>query len=268
MTKTFEVLEDRAIITLSGPERHSLLQGIITNNTDKLNEKEALYAALLTPQGKYLFDFFLVEVGNIIYLDCEKETLHKLFQRLLMYRLRSNVEIIDQSDNFKVISSQEKQEGMSFIDPRNPELGYRTYTENLPEGEKINDYHARRIHLGIAEGTHDFIPEKSIILEGHFEDLNGVDFEKGCYVGQEVIARMKYRGKIKKQMFPVKLSGEPPVFGSDIIDDNDRKIGDIRSSFGDRAIALFRIDKMEMNGEYQCGNINVTPYKPDWISDE
>lgn len=268
MTKKFEVLVDRAIITLSGPERHSLLQGIITNNTDKLKDSNALYAALLTPQGKFLYDFFMVEIKDTIYLDCEKELMPKLFQRLLMYRLRSNCEIIDQSEKFNVISSHEKLEGIGFIDPRNTKMGYRTFVETIPEGQEITEYHHKRIKLGIAEGSRDFIPEKSIILEGHFESLHGVDFEKGCYVGQEVIARMKYRGKIKKQMFPVKLSGAAPDFGTDITDDNGNKVGDIRSNAGDHAIALFRIDKMEMGQSYDCGNIQVIPFKPDWISDE
>jgi folate-binding protein YgfZ len=268
MTNKYEVLSNRVVITLSGPERHSLLQGIITNNTDKLAGNDAIYAALLTPQGKYLYDFFLLEMEDTIYLECEKGSLPKLFQKLLMYRLRSNVEIIDQSEKYSVINSQEQQQGISFIDPRNSEMGYRTYTEAFPDGEEVTDYHKRRIKLGIAEGTYDYIQEKSIILEGHFEDLNGVDFEKGCYVGQEVIARMKYRGKIKKKMFPVKLSGEAPTFGTEILNADGNKIGDIRSSFDDRAIALFRVDKMELNTQYQCGNIIVTPFKPDWVSDE
>lgn len=268
MTNKFEILTNRVIITLKGPERHSLLQGIITNNTDKIDGTEAVYAALLTPQGKYLYDFFLFETDETIYLDCEKSSFTKLFQKLLMYRLRSNVEIIDQSEKYIVLSSNEKQQGISFIDPRHSEMGYRSILEKSPEGEKVEDYHVRRINLGIAEGTYDYIPEKSIILEGHFEDLNGVDFEKGCYVGQEVIARMKYRGKIKKQMFPVKLNGPAPEFGTNIMDNNGNKIGDIRSNAADHAIALFRIDKMEIGKSYECGGIQVTPFKPEWISNE
>lgn len=268
MTNKFEILTDRVVITLKGPERYSLLQGIITNNTDKLGENDALYSALLTPQGKYLYDFFLFEADETIYLDCEKTVLTKLFQKLLMYRLRSNVEIIDQSENFIILNSKVKQQGISYLDPRHFEMGYRSIVEKIPEGDGILEYHAKRIKLGIAEGTYDYIPEKSIILEGHFENLDGVDFEKGCYVGQEVIARMKYRGKIKKQMFPVKLSGPAPEFGTDITDSNGNKIGDIRSHSGEYAIALFRIDKMEMDKSYICGDIQVTPFKPDWISNE
>ncbi len=268
MTNKYEILTNRVIITLKGPERHSLLQGIITNNTDRINGTDAVYASILTPQGKYLYDFFLFETDETIYLDCEKSSLTELFQKLLMYRLRSNVEIIDQSEKYIVLSSDEKQHGISFIDPRHSEMGYRSILEKSSDGVAVEEYHERRISLGIAEGTNDYIPEKSIILEGHFEDLNGVDFEKGCYVGQEVIARMKYRRKIKKQMFPVKLNGAAPEFGTDIIDNNGNKVGDIRSNAGGFAIALFRIDKMEMGKSYDCGDIQVTPFKPNWISNE
>ncbi|MCC3862394.1 YgfZ/GcvT domain-containing protein [Pseudemcibacter aquimaris] len=262
-----ETLKDRGIITLAGPDRHALLRGIITNSVKPLIAGEAIYAALLTPQGKFLHDFFLIEKEGVIYLDCELEGLPKLFQKLLMYRLRSNVEIIDRSADLNVLATSEKSvNDICFQDPRNPEMGYRSIGEEA--ANETNEYHSRRIALGIPEGTNDFITDKSTILEGHFEALNGVDFDKGCYVGQEVIARMKYRGKIKKLMYPVKLSGPAPEFGTEITDENGNKIGDIRSNSGDTAIALFRIDKMEMDKPYQCGDITVTPYKPDWMDNE
>lgn len=262
-----EILEDRGVITLAGPDRHALLRGIITNSVKPLIAGEAIYSALLTPQGKFLHDFFLIEKNEIIYLDCEAEGLPKLFQKLLMYRLRSNVEIIDSSADLNIlVSSEASDEDICYRDPRHPDMGFRSITDKTKSD--TNEYHARRIAIGIPEGTNDFISEKSTILEGHFEALNGVDFEKGCYVGQEVIARMKYRGKIKKLMFPVKLSGPAPEFGTEITDDNGNKIGDIRSHTGDTAIALFRIDKMDFNASYDCGDIKVTPFKPDWIPNE
>ncbi|MDG1438867.1 MAG: hypothetical protein P8P98_07790, partial [Emcibacteraceae bacterium] len=224
-----------------------------------------VYFALLTPQGKFLYDFFLIEEEGVIYLDCEKDAFTTLFQKLLMYRLRSNVEILDGSEKFHVISSDKKPNGISFTDPRHPGMGYRSIVMNTPE-ETTSNYHAMRIKLGIAEGSNDYIKDKSTIHEGHFEDLHGVDFEKGCYVGQEVIARMKYRGKIKKQMFPVTLSGPAPEFGTDITDESGNKVGDIRSHSDDVAIALFRTDKMTFGTAYKCGDIKVTPYRPDWIS--
>lgn len=267
MNQPFEVLQDRAIITLSGPERRSLLQGIITNNVSKL-DNGGLYAALLTPQGKFLFDFFLYEVGDCIYLDCEKESMPQLFQKLLMYRLRSNVEIIDRSADFTVISSSEKlNEDISFIDPRLAEMGYRSIVADIPSGDQDNHYHAQRISLGIPEGSYDFISDKSTILEGHFIALNGVDFEKGCYVGQEVTARMKYRSTLKKMTFPVTLSGPAPQLATVITDEKGNKIGDLRSHCDKNAIALIKLSAIEFGKEYDCSDIKVTPYKPDWMGD-
>ncbi len=264
-----ETHKNRAVITLSGSERKNLLQGIITNDVDKLANGRGLYAALLTPQGKFLHDFFLIEKDDIIYLDCEAERMPDLFRRLLMYRLRSNVEIIDQSETYNVVTSPEPlpDKDISYPDPRHTQMGFRAITKNGNENGPDKTYHERRIKLGIAEGTYDFLPEKSTILEGHFEEINGVDFKKGCYVGQEVIARMKYRGKIKKQMLPVTLSGQAPAFGSIITDKKGNKIGDLRSTCDKNAIALFRIQDVTYGQEYDCCGIKVTPYKPIFLKD-
>lgn len=264
-----ETHKDRAVISLSGPDRRKLLQGIITNDVEHLKDGNGVYASLLTAQGKFLHDFFLSEKEDTIYLDCEASRLADLFRRLLMYRLRSNVEIIDQSKNYVVVTSDEPMGDfdITFQDPRHPSMGYRAITEDTSFNTSANEYHARRIKLGIPEGTHDFIVEKSTILEGHFDQLNGVDFKKGCYVGQEVTARMKYRGKIKKVMLPVKLSGPGPEFGTNITDEKGNKIGDLRSSCDNNAIALFRLQNMQFDKEYSCGDINVTPLRPSWLKD-
>ncbi|MEZ5757410.1 MAG: hypothetical protein R3D86_04245 [Emcibacteraceae bacterium] len=265
-----EIQKNRAIITLSGPERRSLLQGIITNDIERLNSEAAVYSALLTPQGKFLYDFILSERDNTIYMDCEAQFQSALIQKLMMYRLRKDVEILDRSEQFSIITSAQPLEEyeFSFSDPRLPDLGYRAIIETMPVGGDDKPYHLRRIKLGIPEGTQDFIMDKSTILEGHFEELKGVDFKKGCYVGQEVTARMKYRSKVKKQMFPVTLSGPVPQFGSLIMDENGNKIGDLRSSCDKNAIALFNIEKMEFGREYSCCDIKVTPFMPGFLKDK
>lgn len=270
MNKTIEFHDQRAVITLAGPERKNLLQGIITNDVNRLKESVAIYSALLSPQGKFLHDFFLVEKDNIIYLDCNADRADDLLRRLLMYRLRSDVEIINQSEKFHVITSLNEMtdEPLSFKDPRHPSMGYRAITAELPpSNSNTTTYHERRIKLGIAESTLDFIADKSTVLEGHFEAINGVDFEKGCYVGQEVTARMKYRGKIKKLMLPVLLSGPAPEFGSEITDENGNKVGDLRSHCEKNAIALFRIDKINFGAEYDCHSIKVTPFAPNFYKE-
>lgn len=264
-----ETHKDRAIISLSGPDRKKLLQGIITNNVEHLKNGNGVYASLLTAQGKFLHDFFLTEIEDTIYLDCEAARLADLFRKLLMYRLRSNVEIIDQSKKYAIVTSEQPMPNFDicFQDPRHPSLGYRAIIEDTSLNTSSDEYHVRRIKLGIPEGSHDFIVEKSTILEGHLDQLSGVDFEKGCYVGQEVTARMHYRGKVKKAMLPVTLSGPAPEFGTTITDEKGNKIGDLRSRCGKNAIALFRLQNMEYDKEYTCGDINVTPFKPDWLKD-
>ena len=266
MSDRFEHHKDRAVITLSGPDRRSLLQGIITNNVDHLDDGKGLYAALLTAQGKFLHDFFLVEKNDTIYLDCEADRMAELFQKLLMYRLRSNVKILDLSDHYKIITGTQRFENidLSYADPRHAKMGYRAIVDMFPQGDTETSYHVRRIKLGIAEGSRDFIPAKSTVLEGPFEQLTGLDYEKGCYVGQEVTARMKYRGKIKKLMMPVTLSGTAPAFGTSVTDEKGNKIGDLRSNCDKNAIVLFSIKDLKFGTQYACGDIYVTPYKPDW----
>jgi tRNA-modifying protein YgfZ len=269
MSEPIALLESRSIITLAGPERESLLQGIITNNIMLLDNDHGLYAALLTPQGKYLHDFFLYQRGEVIYLDCEKERMPDLFRRLLMYRLRKNVEIIDQSEKYKIVSSnsQLQNENLFYQDPRSKEMGYRTIFETIPQDyiiESEDEYHRKRITLGIAEGSMDYIVDKSLILEGSFELLHGVDFKKGCYVGQEVTARMKYRGKVKKIMLPVTLSGPAPDKGTPITNKKGNKVGDLRSSSDKKAIALLRLNDIQFNQQYSFGDIEITPIKPIW----
>lgn len=273
MIETFEFPGDRAIISLSGPDRKSLLQAIITNDINRLNGKDAIYGALLSPQGKFLHDFFLFEKDETIYMDCEKDHMADLFRRLLMYRLRSAVEIIDRSTDYKIITSKDPipDQELCFKDPRHADMGYRSFVKNADDATKNtkeDNYHERRITLGIAEGAYDFIIDKSTVGEGHFEQFKGVDFEKGCYVGQEVTARMKYRGNIKKAIFPVKLSGPAPDFGTVILDKNNKKVGDIRSSYKDKALALFRINDLTFAAEYSCGDIKIIPIKPSWHEDD
>lgn len=264
-----EILDNRAVITLSGPERKSLLQGIITNNVNHLKDGNGVYSAMLTPQGKFLFDFFLIEQDEVIYLDCEKDCMAQLFGKLLMYRLRSNVEIIDQSEKYKIIASTKRIENtlLTYQDPRHEGMGYRAIVEDASSQTTKGDYQRRRLALGIPEGASDFIVDKSTILEGHFELINGVDFEKGCYVGQEVTARMKYRGTLKKAMLPVTLSGPAPDIGTVITNEKGNKIGELRSNCDKNAIGLFRTKDVVFGQQYGCGDINVTPFKPLWLKE-
>jgi len=268
MTHFNSLLDNRAIIALTGPDRKSFLQGLVTNNMDHLDGQDAIYTALLTPQGKYLFDFFLTEQDEILYLDCESPRVADLTRRLMMYRLRADVDIADVSDKYVVtVSDQKKSEALiSFKDPRHSGLGYRNILEkdSCDASEDSTPYNHLRISLGVPDGSKDHQVDKTFILEGNIDELNGVDFTKGCYVGQEMTARMKHRGRLKKRLVPVQLSGPAPEEFTAIVNENGKQIGDLRSSVKDQAIAYLRLDEFEFDKEYDCGTVKVIPQKPDW----
>ncbi len=263
------LLNDRAILCLSGPDRKSLLQGLITNNVDKIAEGSALYAALLTPQGKYLHDFFITEADATLYLDCERERRADLLRRLMMYRLRADVDITDCSDRFAVLAlaTAADHPAISYPDPRHKDMGFRAIAPRAEGAVADPDsaaYDRRRLSLGLPDGSRDFEVDRTLILEGNLEELNGVDFEKGCYVGQEVTARMKHRTSLKKRLLPVRVTGPLPDRGTEIINGDGKKIGDLRSANGDLAIGYFRLADMNFGETYRCGDAVVTPVRPDW----
>lgn len=263
-------LPHRAVLTLSGPDRKKFLQGIITNNVAKIAPDRAIYAALLTPQGKYLFDFFLFEQDEILYLDCEKDRAADLYRRLMMYKLRADVEITPPSDDLQVIVCPENlgRFDKCFADPRHPDLGFRALLETTSTTDARPEsaaYEQHRLTLGIPDGTRDFDIDKTLVLEGNLEELNGVDFDKGCYVGQEVTARMKHRTNLKKRLLPVKVEGPLPERGSPILNPEGKKVGDLRSGDGRRAIGYFRLADSDTNTIYKCEKSTLTLLKPDWL---
>lgn len=262
-------LASRAVLTLSGTDRKKFLQGIITNNMENISANSSLYAALLTPQGKYLHDFFISEINNTLYLDCERERLPDLFRRLMMYRLRAEVELADCSDKYTVTASPDKLKDalVSCPDPRLSAMGYRNILTTT-DGTADNQYDRLRLKHGLPDGSRDFEVDRTLILEGNMEHLNGVDFNKGCYVGQEVTARMKHRAILKKRLLPVKLEGELPECNTEITDESGKKIGHIRSGRDNMAIGYFRLSRMKFGETYTCGDARVTPWQPDWLTEE
>ena len=193
------LLEDRAVVEISGNDAEKYLQGLITNDITKSSEDSLLYSAILTPQGKWLFDFFVLKTPNGYLLDCYKPTIAALIKKLSIYKLRSEVEIKNVSDIYAVYSST----GRGMPDPRKPEFGKRLITGDKPETTAgFAAYEKKRIEAGLPESA-DFIAEEDFPLQCNLEQLNGVSFNKGCYVGQEVTARTKYKGAIKYGFYKV-----------------------------------------------------------------
>tara|TARA_R110002072_G_scaffold118593_5_gene250513 strand:+ start:217 stop:1089 length:873 start_codon:yes stop_codon:yes gene_type:complete len=279
-------LPERGIVAISGETARDFLQGLITNDIGRVSPTCAIYAALLTPQGKFLHDFFIVEHKDRLLLDCRRDRIPDLIKRLTMYRLRSKVEIGDESDKWEVgvmLAADEAGEpqpagtaktrfdGVSYIDPRHAGMGERTIrlvdeddtfpTDTVQLEKNRASYDALRISLGIPDTGADLIAEKSMPLESGFDELQGVDFEKGCYVGQEVTARMKHRKLVKKRLFPITFEGE--IAPGTVVKAGDVDAGDVRSAVEGRGIALLRLDLAEKGG-LSADGIAVTAEKPDW----
>ncbi|MBV9202536.1 MAG: folate-binding protein YgfZ, partial [Alphaproteobacteria bacterium] len=222
---SFVLLDNRGILAVSGPDRREFLQGLVSNDLNKVSPTAARYAALLTAQGKYLHDFMIVEAGESIWLETEGTPLGDLKRRLTIYRLRSKVSLEVRPDLAVVAvigadaaaalglrsepgAATSLEDGIAFVDPRLAALGVRVILPReraqplLAEAgvseAPFDDYDRLRLSFGIPDGSRDLVPEKSILLEAGFDELNGVDWQKGCYIGQELTARTKYRGLVKR----------------------------------------------------------------------
>jgi folate-binding protein YgfZ len=291
------VMLTRGVLAISGEDARSFLQGLISNDIDKVTPDRAIYAALLTPQGKCLFDFFVVEHEGRLLLDVEADRLPALSQRLTMYKLRAKVDIADVSVDFGVsallgVSALSKlglddsrgaaraiDDGVVLVDPRLSLLGARailpkasaaaTLERNGFQAGVDEDYERIRFAAGVPEGAAELGVDKSPLLELGFEELDGVDFEKGCFVGQELTARMKYRGLVRKRLMPVSFDSGKPEPGS-AIKAGDRHIGDLRTSTGVGGFAVLRLDKLEESTErgdtLSADDVIVTPIKPSWVN--
>lgn len=249
------------------------LQDLISNDIGLCSQDAPIYAALLTPQGKFLHEFFIYEIGDAFLMDCEKERTDDLLQRLKTYKLRAKVILENVGDAYGVWGFPSGTNG--FPDPRLPALGSRGVfrKDEIANGFTITDasaYDRLRLSLGVPEGSRDMIVEKSALSDGNFDLLNGVSWTKGCYVGQELTARMHHRALIKKRMFPVKISGAAPTAGSPLFY-NGAEIGEMRSSQGDIGLALLNIEQTKLaissGAPLTCGNATLMP-APSYVIGE
>jgi folate-binding protein YgfZ len=297
MSETFyALLPDRAVIRVSGPDRVSFLQGLVSNNIETISAKKSGYGALLTPQGKFLFDFFVYHQDeDSLLIECERgengERAAELFKKLRMYKLRAKAELTDVTDSYDVVAVFGKDalsslsldatpgatahiaDGIKAVDPRLAAMGARVLlpknalAEMAAIGAQESDvetYHQMRVSLGVPNGSEELEVEKSILLESGFEELGGVDFKKGCYMGQELTARTKYRGLVRKRLLPIKFDGPTPNVGDAIMND-DKEAGIIRSVHGDVGLALIRLERVDENADLLAGDAKVTVSIPDWV---
>ncbi|MEX0306652.1 MAG: folate-binding protein YgfZ [Ruegeria sp.] len=229
-------MPNRRILRLTGKDTDSFLQGLITNDVRRLDDG-LVYAALLTPQGKYLADFFLKRDGESVLLDVAEDLADGLAKRLTMYKLRADV-TIEETDLYVQRGTGAAPED-ALSDPRHSDLGWRTYT-TAPESDDGTDWDAIRVRHCIPETSIELTPD-SYILEAGFEALNGLDFKKGCYVGQEVTARMKHKTELRKGLRIVEVTGEAPV-GTEI-QSGGKPAGVLFTQSGGKGIAYLRLDR-------------------------
>jgi len=290
--KKVYILEDRGILFIQGKDSTEFLQNIITNDINKVTETNSCFASLLTPQGKYLFDFLIAKHKNGYFLECEKIQIENLYKQLDLYKLRSEVKILNLSNEFVVaVLSNEKflefegtknlpgftikfREDPIFLDPRKKELGARIII-NLEKlylslkkldltSSDVNEYYKFSHEIGIAQINTDQLKDKIFGIECNFEELNGIDFKKGCYVGQENTARIKLKNKLSKRLLPIKLiEGE---LNEEIIKFNENEIGKvlIKNNYPFASIKYLNEDFDEKN-EFKCGNAKIKVIKPNWI---
>ncbi|MBE9555347.1 MAG: folate-binding protein YgfZ [Proteobacteria bacterium] len=295
-TLSYAILPDRGLITVGGADRRDFLQGLVSNDVTRASAECAIWAAFLTPQGKYLHDFFMVEIGEALHLDCEGgDRLMDFGKRLSKYKLRSLIDLGVAPDMAVVALWGEgaatalglAQEagvgramdaGVVYMDPRLTAAGARAILPTARVAEILEplgfaaatpeDYDHVRVSLGLPDGTKDMVVEKTILLEANFDALNGVDWEKGCYMGQELTARTKYRGLVKKRLMPVTIEGTAPPAGTPLMLDG-KEAGEMRSSRAGLGIALIRLDRIEGGGlELEAEGATVTLCDTVWPSVE
>jgi folate-binding protein YgfZ len=247
-------LADRGVLRVSGPQCETFLQDLVSNDLTTLLPGEARYAALLTPQGKILFDMIIVAVeengARAFIIDCAREQAPDLAKRLGFYKLRAKVTIEDQSARVAVLAYLDgppQTGGIGVRDPRSEVLGYRAYVPRDKAGAtetNASPYEARRIEAGVPKGGVDFVYGDAFPHDANFDRINGVDFRKGCYIGQEVVSRMQHRGTARKRIVKVTFSGEAPPQGAEI-KAGDLFIGTMGSSAGAHGLAMVRIDRVE-----------------------
>jgi len=265
------VLPQRGVLQIGGEDRLAFLQGLVSNDVTQAAPGRAVWAALLTPQGKWLADFFIFSDGTRLLLDCERAQAPMLVQKLARFRLRAAVSIDDVSADWVVHALWAGAPGplpstvLAAPDPRLPEAGWRLLAPTaLAADARPEDWDRHRLALGLPDGSRDLEAEKSVLLEAGFDELGGISWTKGCYLGQELTARTKYRGLLKRRLLPVSIAGPTPAPGSAILAEGGEEIGRLRSVQGAHGLALLRLDALDRPA--RCADATLSPHRPAWMA--
>ncbi len=296
--RNYVLLEDRATLAIAGADNRVFLQGLISNDVNRVDAGRAVYAAFLTAQGRYLHDFFVIAMGEDLLLDCEAARCADLARRLRMYKLRSRVSLEERGADLVVAAligdgvaealglpgddpgaAAAFAGGVAYLDPRLAAAGARAVLPRAGAAKSLEEagfvavgaenYDRHRIALGLADGSRDMEIGRSILLECGFDELHGVDWSKGCFLGQELTARTKYRGLIRKRLLPVTVDGPLPAPRTPIMQ-GDREVGEVRSATGSTALAMLRLEVLDAAGAdtepLRADQALLTPIKPAWAN--
>ena len=265
-TPSYAPLASRAVIAVGGAEWRDFLHNLISQNVETLAEGEIRFGALLTPQGKVFYDLFVIGREDGCWLDVAAEHVDAILQRLMIYRLRAKVTIAADEPEVAVLFGAGAAPGQGWLtDPRRPELGWRGYGLPVPQGAgeaSEDDYAAFARSLGVP-GPADWGVEQTYPIEANFDLLNGIDFKKGCFVGQETTSRMKRRGTVKTRFLPIAFEGAAPAPGAEVLA-GELRAGQVLSGAGGLAMASLRLDRIE-GADLSVNGQPVRVVRPDWF---
>ncbi|MDQ1152838.1 folate-binding protein YgfZ [Brevundimonas sp. SORGH_AS_0993] len=255
-------LDSRALISITGDDAKPFLHNLLTQDVETLKEGELRFGALLSPPGRLLFDLFILGQAGGVLLDVATDRREALIQRLSMYRLRAKVQIT--ADDRPVFAAWPQAADGFVSDPRTPLMGGRRYGQATPDATEA-DYDAHRLSVGLPDPARDAPDDKTYPIEADFDLLNGIDFRKGCFVGQETTSRMKRRGAIKTRMLPLDFDGPTPAFGAEVLK-GDLRAGQLLSGRDGSAMALLRIDRLD--GDLTVDGRPVRLRRPAWMGED
>ncbi|MBF0354672.1 MAG: folate-binding protein YgfZ [Alphaproteobacteria bacterium] len=284
-------LEQRSFLALEGPERRDFLQGLVSCDVMKASPSRALYGAMLTPQGKFLYDFFLIDTGDSFLLEVEAGRAGEMLKKLTLYKLRSQVSLRLAPEWMSAATFGENAlaglglpeeagaalafgGGFAYVDPRLAEAGARlvlpaegglALLEAAGFGRvPFAAWDRHRLARALPDGSRDLVPDKAILLEAGFDELNGVDWKKGCYLGQELTARTKYRGLVRKRLLTVRYEGAAPPPGSEIRQ-GETDAGEMRSGIDGLGLAKIRLEALNKSEPLMAGGKTLTPEVCAWM---
>ncbi len=258
-------LPGRAVIEISGEDRVAFLQGLVSNDVAVAAPGRAVWAAMLSPQGKWLADFFILSDGERLLLDCEAAQAPGLAQKLSRFRLRSKVAVqVVPLHVYAAWDGRPDVPGVVAPDPRLLDAGWRVLADSeLPTNADAAEWDLHRLALGLPDGSRDLEADKTVLLEAGFDELGGLSWTKGCYMGQELTARTKYRGLLKRRLVPVRVEGPLPEPGTPVLRDG-KEVGAMRSGRGSRGLAVLRLEAIG-DTALACGDALLLPEPPTWM---